>query len=289
MNGKHRMMCYIAFIFFLAFIVCRKSDDLTSTRVTENVYMLSGLEWDVNIPFIITERNVLVVDSGNNPEEGEAIVAAIQKITDKPIQYVVLTHYHRDHTLGLKSFPADAKVISHENCAQNIRKLNADRFKENVVYPDVTFSQQRMRLFTGEDIIELIYPGNCHTSGNIVVYSVAKKVLIMGDMLFHDYIPYIDIEAGANTQHWIDVLDEFYTLDVEFVIPGHGKLTNKDGLKKQKQYLSDLRIAVQKAIDDEASLEEAKTQIKMAAYDHFGWFYDLPGNIEAVYTELKVD
>jgi|GEM_PF-203637 len=97
--------------------------------VAPNLYLVQGLDGG-NVAFLVTTKGVLVVDSGTSPDDGARIVAAIRKVTREPIRFLVLTHYHGDHTLGLQSFPESALVVGHSNVAKNIRRFNQERFRK---------------------------------------------------------------------------------------------------------------------------------------------------------------
>lgn len=310
------------------------ANPLQVSPVQDELYVVTGMKWNVNVTFLVTEEGVLVVDSGNNTTEGRWILEKIKEKTGKPIKYVILTHYHFDHTLGLLAFPKEITVIAHSNCAQNIAQFSEERFKyliekalprqirelhqkiaalkkENnpdakeqekelqklnreledykkgkLVYPAVTFDK-KLTLQMGKEKIQIIYPGPTHTNGNVLVYIPGRKVIIMGDMLFHGSFPFIDRAAGSDTRNWTTWMERLSQWDIEKVIPGHGEPTDKNIFARQKRYLSDLRNSVKEAIDKGLSLEEMKKTIKMTGYKDWQFYFFLSGNIDAVYHELK--
>ena len=307
---------------------------LKITTIQDDLYLITGMRWDINVTFLVTADGVLVVDSGNDVAEGRWVIEKIKEKTDKPISTVILTHYHFDHTLGLLGFPKDLTIIAHNNCAKNMTQSNENRFKwliekglpgeiqelqkkiadlkeENnldaekeekqlksikqrledfkkakLVHPNITFDK-KLTLVMGKEKIEIIYPGNAHTNGNALIYLPARKVMIMGDMLFHGYIPYIDWQAGSDTKKWIAWMEKLSQWDIETVIPGHGEVTNKAAFEKKKRYLTDLRKSIKEAIDKGMSLEEMQKSVKMTDYKDLQFFEYLSSNIEAVYQELK--
>lgn len=301
--------------------------------VTGGLYLMEGLEGG-NVSFLATEEGVLVVDSGTTPEEGKRIVEEIAKVTDKLIRFLILTHYHGDHTFGLQAFPASTVVIAQQNTADNMRRLNEPRLRGMMekqmpemiaaqklkvdtlrkkrakdlkqeeerlktlesefaelqalrfVYPGVTF-QTKLSVFLGGQEVEVVHLGRAHTDGDSLVHFPGLKVLHAGDLLFAGSYPYIGVEAGADTANWITALKVVSSWDVEKVIPGHGRLTDKPGLLKMAAYLSELREAVKGAIAAGKSLEEAKKMAPLPAWKGFERERLLPLNIEAVYKELK--
>ncbi len=106
----------------------RAADEVKAVPVAGGLYLMEGLNGG-NVAFLVTNEGVLVVDSGTTPEEGKLVMAEIAKKTDQPVKYLVLTHYHGDHTFGLQAYPATAVIISQQNTADNIRKLNEPRLR----------------------------------------------------------------------------------------------------------------------------------------------------------------
>lgn len=100
---------------------------LSVLAVKDNFYRITGLNLNVNVTFLVTPEGVLVIDSGTNPVEGQWIIEKIKEKTAKPIKYVVLTHYHFDHSAGLLGFPKDVTVCAHDQCRRNISQYNEPR------------------------------------------------------------------------------------------------------------------------------------------------------------------
>jgi glyoxylase-like metal-dependent hydrolase (beta-lactamase superfamily II) len=102
--------------------------EVRAVPVANGLYLVEGLEGG-NVAFLVTDEGVLVVDSGTSPEAGGLIMAEIAKKTDRPVKYLVLTHYHGDHTFGLQAFPPSTVIIAQQNTADNIRHLNEPRIQ----------------------------------------------------------------------------------------------------------------------------------------------------------------
>ncbi len=310
-----------------------KENGVKAVVLNENLYLIEGTQGG-NVAFLVTANGVLVVDSGTSFAEGAQIVAAIRKVTPQPIRYVVLTHYHGDHTVGLSVFPEAALVIGQQLLARNIRENNIPRMQEYVEselpanilklredvgkltkakspelartraelkdaqrelaamktmkprLPDLTFGDSLIITLGGESI-HLIYPGPAHTDCNILVLFPRQKTVHMGDMFFHDSLPYIDFKNGANTANWLKQLTKIKGWDVASVIPGHGPLSDREGLNKQISYLAFLRQAVASELQKGSGLEAMKTAIALPG-EYKNWEYQriFPSNIEAVYREM---
>jgi cyclase len=326
----------LSLLLFLTFVLLSpqysQTQELGLQKITDNLYMISGLGG--NVAFLITQEGVLVVDSGTMPDHGKEIAAEIEKITDKPIKYLIYTHYHGDHTHGAQSLPSDITTISHINTRENLEKLDMPRMKEAIantipqqikkleenvekltaekspdlekaekalqhtkqqfeeykkiklIFPTITFNKKSV-IYLDNQRIKLFYLGSGHTNGDILVYFPEEKVIHMGDLYFENMIPYIDYQAGSNTENWLKILEKVIEMDVDKVIPGHGEITDKNGLIAQAQYFKDLRAEVEKFIKQGATLEETKEKLSLPKYKEKG-YYDMliPVNIEAVYKEM---
>ena len=310
-----------------------KESGIKAVVLKENLYLIEGTQGG-NVAFLVTAKGVLVVDSGTSLAEGAQIVKAIRKVTPQPIRYIVLTHYHGDHTMGLPVFPETALVIGQHMVARNIKENNIPRMQKYVEselpaniqklqedveklkkakspelakakeklksaeqelaamktmkprLPDLTFAHSLI-INLGGEAIHLIYPEPAHTNCNILVLFPKQKALHMGDMFFHEFLPYIDFQNGANTANWIKQLAKVQSWDVFTVIPGHGPLSVKEGLKKQIAYLTFLRQAVTNELQKGSGLEAMKTAIVLPA-EFKNWQFQsvFPKNIEAVYREM---
>lgn len=129
--SKSNLFYLVAIVLFLSAVALagqQAAAEIKAVPVAGNLYFVEGLEGG-NVAFLVTGEGVLVVDSGTTPEEGKRIVEEIAKKTDKPIRYLVLTHYHGDHSFGLQAYPAAMVVISQQNTADNIHRLNEPRIR----------------------------------------------------------------------------------------------------------------------------------------------------------------
>jgi glyoxylase-like metal-dependent hydrolase (beta-lactamase superfamily II) len=154
--------------------------------------------------------------------------------------------------------------------------------------PDQTFACSLV-INLGGETIHLIYPEPAHTNCNILVLFPRQKAVHMGDMFFNESLPYIDFQNGANTANWIQQLTKVEGWDVTTVIPGHGALSDREGLKKQIAYLTFLRLAVTNELQKGSGLEAMKTAIVLPAeYTHWQFQSVFPRNIEAVYREMTM-
>jgi len=166
--------------------------------------------------------------------------------------------------------------------------------KEKVLLPQITFEAKSTIYMDGQQA-ELLYLGPGHTNGDLLVYFSHEKVLYMGDLLYtNGWAPRLDGDAGSSVDNWLKILKHVATMDVKEIIPGHGEPTDMEGFitisKVFCDYLTDLKIAVKKFIENGASLEEIKAELTLPKYQQLGMAdVLLPWNIEGVHREIIGD
>lgn len=225
------------------------------TRITDNVYSYVDVKqsgpqnsYGANAGIVIGENGIVVIDTLISSIEAKRFIKDIRAVSDKPIKYVVNTHYHLDHTFGNSEFEKlGAAIISHTNDRMNSLRHSEAALKNSknygltekdmegttISYPNLTFND-RMEIDLGGQTIHLIYTKSSHTDGSVLVYLPNKKVLFVGDILFTNYHPFM---ADGDIKGWVNVLDYILKLDVDKIIPGHGPISSKKDIRDMKNYL----------------------------------------------------
>ena len=231
-----------------------------------------------NLSFVITSEGVLVVNAGDNYLLAKALHDEIKKITDKPVKYVVLENGQGHAMLGSgywreQGVPVIAHVDAvHEIEAQSFALLEVmqGRVKEKaagteVVMPDITFEDKKLIELGGERI-ELLNLGPAHSPGDIIVWLPQKKLVISGDMAFHQRM--LPLFEHTDTAAWIETWDSFEALGAEVVIPGHGEPTDMATVTTYtRDYLLYLRDKIGEVIENGGALQEAY-EIDQSPYMH---------------------
>lgn len=238
-----------------------------------------------NLSFIITSEGVVVVNAGASYLLAKALDAEIRRITNQPVRYVILENGQGHAALGSNYWQEqDVPVIAHVDAAQEIEKgsfallsrmqdYNGDRAEgTEVVLPDITFEQQYVIELGGERI-EVLYLGPGHSPGDIQVWLPKQRLVISGDMAFHQRL--LPIFDNTDTKGWLDTYERFLALEPQVVIPGHGVPTDVDEVTRYtKDYLTFLRAEVQKLLDEGGTLADAY-DIDQSAYSHLDTFEEL--------------
>jgi len=238
-----------------------------------------------NLSFVITDDGVLVVNAGDNYLLAKALHEEIGKVTGQPVKYVVLENGQGHAMLGSSYWQEQGvPVIAHEDAAREIEQHGLDILDrmENgrkdkalgtrVVMPDITF-EDKMVIEIGSERIELLDLGPAHSPGDIVVWLPNRRLVISGDMAFHQRL--LPVFEHTDTAGWIETWGEFAALDAAYVIPGHGEPTNMEEVTKYTRgYLAYMRERIGELIDQDGDLQEAYT-IDQSAYSHLDTFQEL--------------
>ena len=251
-----------------------------------------------NIAFVVGAEAVAVIDAGGSRALGEAVVAAVRAVTERPIRYLILTHFHPDHVLGGTALvDAGAEVLAHERLPdamtaradaflqQGSRQIREGFIGSGLPGVDRTISGHEV-LDLGGRVLELQAWPVAHSEADLTVLDRTANTLIAGDLLFDGHLPTLD----GSLHGWLDVLDRLEELDAERAVPGHGGplLSWPEGLAAERRYLDTLRRDVR---DHLAKGDTITETVKAAAQDERGrWtLFDEhnPRNATTAYTELE--
>lgn len=231
-----------------------------------------------NLSFVITDAGVLVVNAGDNYLLAKALHEEIKKITDQPVRYVVLENGQGHAMLGSSYWQEQGvPVIAHIDALHEIKEQSfslletmqarAEEKAEGtkVVLPDETFEEKKV-IQLGDKRIELLNLGPAHSPGDIIVWLPEERLVISGDMAFHQRM--LPLFEHTDSGAWIETWDKFEALGAEVVIPGHGEPTDMATVRKYtRDYLVFLREKVGELIENGGTLDEAY-QIDQSPYMH---------------------
>ncbi|AUD05806.1 MBL fold metallo-hydrolase [Spirosoma pollinicola] len=207
------------------------------------------------IAYLRTKEGWVVVDA-EFPEQAQHLIDALKKTADIPINLLINTHHHGDHTAGNIAFKGlVGHVVAHENSLKNQRAVaEKSKTEDKQLYPDNTFSDG-WKEKVGNESIRAYYFGPGHTDGDGLIHFENANVLHMGDLMSNRRYPIIDRSAGASIKNWIKVLDKtLKTFDSKTIfVFGHAfdpeKITgNKDDIRAFKDYLEKLLVFVGKEV-----------------------------------------
>jgi glyoxylase-like metal-dependent hydrolase (beta-lactamase superfamily II) len=274
--------------------------EIKVTKVAGNVYLLQGGEGG-NMAASVGEDGIVLVDDEFAPLATK-IAAALKSIgiTDKPVRFIINTHYHFDHTGGNLPFSQQGStIIAHDNVrtrltsggtAGNGGALHFDEVPaDRAALPVITFDHDVSVHLNGEDVRALHYPSG-HTDGDVIIFFPKANVVHMGDDYVRYGFPFIDVQAGGSVQGMIKACEgaiEILPPDVK-IIPGHGELSNVPEVREYINMLRDTSAVIGKAIRAGKSLEQMKQQKLLAAWSskYSNDFVDTNIFIETLYNSL---
>ena len=263
-------------------------------KVTDNVYSAIGATapgtyansgHNNNLSFVITNEGVLVFNAGDNYLLAKALHHEIKQLTDQPVKYVVLENAQGHAMLGSSYWKEQgAEIIAHVDAFEVIKNRGTaviERMQRGrrdkaqwtqLVLPDKTFKDQLIIEMGGERF-EILHLGPGHSPGDISLWMPNKKLLISGDMAFHQRL--MPIFEHTDTAGWVDTWDKIEALDADIIIPGHGAPTNIEEVTKYtKDYLVYMRAEVEKILDDGGSELDAY-KIDQSKFSHLDTFNEL--------------
>jgi len=271
-------------------------------RLSDNAYAYTA-EGDPNTGIVIGDDAVLVADTQATPVMAGDVIRRIRAITDTPIRYVVLTHYHAVRVLGASAYQAQEIIASQDTYdliverGEQDKKSEIERFPRlfravesvpGLTWPTMTFKGE-MTLWLGKLEVKLLQLGRGHTKGDTVVWLPQQKILFSGDLVEFDATPYC---GDAYFEDWPHTLDAIAALQPEKLVPGRGAaLTTPQqvqaGLAGTRAFVAELYAAVQRGAaagkDLRAVYRETYDQLK-PKYGHWVIFdHCMPFDVSRAY------
>ncbi|MDP1534402.1 MAG: MBL fold metallo-hydrolase, partial [Rubrivivax sp.] len=231
------------------------------TQLSDNAWAYTA-EGDPNTGVIVSDDAVMVIDTQATPVMAQDVIRRIREVTDKPIQYVVLSHYHAVRVLGASAYGAEHIVASRDTYDLIVERGEQDKASEigrfprlfqsvesvpaGMTWPTITFNGA-MSIWLGKLEVQLLQLGRGHTKGDTVAWLPQQKILFSGDLVEYDATPYA---GDAYFKDWPTTLDRLAALQPAKLVPGRGAaLTTpamvQAGLAGTRAFVSDLYASVQ--------------------------------------------
>ncbi len=211
---------------------------IRTTALNRGVHMLTGAGG--NIALATGEDAAFVVDDQFAPLTPK-ILAAIRAVTDKPVRFLVNTHWHFDHTGGNENFgKAGTIIVAHDNVR---KRMSVEQFMSRLdrrqppspkaALPVITFPDQVTFHLNG-DTIHVVHVPPAHTDGDAIIHWSAANVLHLGDLFFNGRYPFVDLDSGGSFEGVIHAVTSALGMvnDQTKIIPGHGDLATRADLQR---------------------------------------------------------
>jgi len=237
---------------------------VTFTRLCDNAWAYTA-EGDPNTGVIVGDDAVMVIDTQATPVMAQDVIRRIRAVTDKPIKYVVLSHYHAVRVLGASGYRPEHIIASRDTYDLIVERGEQDKASEigrfprlfqavesvppGLTWPTITFTG-RMSLWLGKLEVQLIQLGRGHTKGDTVAWLPEQKILFSGDLVEFDATPYA---GDAYFKDWPHTLDKLAALQANALVPGRGAALTTPaqvaaGLAGTRAFISDLYASVQAGV-----------------------------------------
>ncbi|WP_334136042.1 MBL fold metallo-hydrolase [Tepidimonas sp.] len=276
------------------------------TRLSDHAYAYTA-EGDPNTGVIIGDDAVMVIDTQATPAMAQDVIRHIRQVTDKPIRYVVLSHYHAVRVLGASAYQPQHIIASQDTYDLIVERGEADKASEigrfprlfravetvppGLTWPTITFTGQ-MTIWLGKLQVQLLQLGRGHTKGDTVAWLPQEKILFSGDLVEFEATPYA---GDAYFRDWPQTLDRIAALQPEKLVPGRGAaLTTPQqvqaALAGTHAFIADVYASVQAGVaagkDLRAVYRETYERLK-PKYGHWVIFdHCMPFDVTRCYDEV---
>ena len=279
---------------------------VTFSKLSDNAYAYTA-EGDPNTGIIVGDDAALVLDTQATPVMAQDVIRRIREVTDKPIRYVLLTHYHAVRVLGATAYGADHIIASQDTRDLIVERGEQDKASEigrfprlfrsvesvppGLTWPTITFSG-KMTLWLGSLEVQLLQLGRGHTKGDTVAWLPSQKILFSGDLVEFDATPYA---GDAYFKDWPGTLDNIAALEPRALVPGRGAalITPEQvraGLAGTRGFIADVRARVEAGVaagKDLKAVYRDTAEFLRPKYGHWVIFdHCLPFDVTRCYDEV---
>jgi glyoxylase-like metal-dependent hydrolase (beta-lactamase superfamily II) len=273
-------------------------------RLSDHAYAYTA-EGDPNTGIVVGDDAVMVIDTQATPVMAQDVIRRIRTVTDKPIEFVVLTHYHAVRVLGASGYRARHVIASRDTYDLIVERGEADMKSEierfprlfqavesvpGLTWPTLVF-EHRLTLWLGELQVEIMQLGRGHTKGDTVVWLPQDRVLFSGDLVEYAATPYT---GDAYLSDWPATLDAVEALNPAMLVPGRGaSLTTpeqvREGLNGTRAFITEMFESVKRGVEEGRDLRSIYRDTYEALKPKFGhWvIFDhcLPFDVTRAYDE----
>ncbi|WP_053981288.1 MBL fold metallo-hydrolase [Marinagarivorans algicola] len=270
-----------------------------STALAQGVYMLEGVGGFAggNMMVTVGDQGVVMVDNSMSPFL-DTLKETLGQLTNKPVDFLINTHVHGDHTGNNAAMgAAHTHIIGHQNLrTQMLEKgvpgADGPVKASSAILPMLTYTDQ-MGLHLNQRDMQLVHVPNAHTDGDSVIYLPVQNIIHAGDVFFNGLYPYIDLASGGSAKGYLAGQKAIYAManDSTKIVPGHGPLATRADLKKAIVMLEAGIQQVQAMIDKGLTEDAVVAKNPLAKYhDTWNWsFITTEKMTRTLYKSLKGD
>ncbi|WP_442776217.1 MBL fold metallo-hydrolase [Sphaerotilus montanus] len=274
-------------------------------KLSDHAYAYTA-EGDPNTGIIIGDDAVMVIDTQATPVMAQDVIRRIREVTDKPIKYVLLSHYHAVRVLGATAYEPEQIIASQDTYDLIVERGEFDKASEigrfprlfqnvesvpaGLTWPTITFTG-KMTIWLGSVEVQILQLGRGHTKGDTVAWLPKEKILFSGDLVEFDATPYA---GDAYFQDWPQTLDNIAALNPEKLVPGRGAALQtpeqvQAGLAGTRAFVSELYASVKAGAAEGRDLRKVYEETFATLKPKFGhWVifnHCMPFDVTRAYDE----
>ena len=268
-------------------------------QVASDIYFLFEFT-SSNAVVLVTDEGVLVIDTRQHPRDGQDLIDRIRKVTDKPIKWVINSHFHGDHHFGNSMFKAiGATIVAQKETARIMQQVQQkelarrgnffrsrgyDPNEVKLILPDVTFDSE-MTIHLGGREIRLVYLGPGQQSGDTLVFFQHARMVFTTGMFGPRSMP--NMAFTPSVDNWINLLNQLAAMDVDKILPAHGDVSTTADVKELATMLADEYARVKDAVAKGMSVDEAVKKLTLPQYRDWRNYARREGEIRALYELIQ--
>ncbi|QOY52463.1 MBL fold metallo-hydrolase [Candidatus Sulfurimonas baltica] len=277
---------------------------LSETKVNSNTYCFFGLPEVMNEVnngnisnscYVNMGDSYIVIDSGPSYLYAKSTHAKMKEIKDLPISYLINTHGHDDHYLGNAYYKEIGVEIVGSKEFKNVEKVQETRMQSKIskeayagttqVFPSTFVDGAKVLELNGIKIYLEAVDKRAHSNSDIFIHIPQYETVFAGDLVFSERIPVI---RDGNLRNWIEALEKIKTINVKYIIGGHGEIVDKSSIDATYRYLTNLTQKVALALENGVELDDAVESIKMEDFKEYKTYYEQhKPNVAIAYRKLE--
>lgn len=278
----------------------RPPDPPTIKQITKDIYFFYDYVGS-NSVLLVTDDGVLVIDTREHPRLGQDLIKRIREVTDKPIKWVINSHFHGDHTFGNPAFKAEgATFVAQQETARLMKlvqpkeiarrsdgllKEHLDPNEVQLILPDITFENQ-MTIYLGGREVRLFYLGPGQQPGDTFILFPQQRVLVTPGAFARHSMP--NMAFTPSVDNWINLLNQIGAMqDYDVILPGHGDIAHREDVKELAAMLNDEYTTVKSAIAKDMTLQQAQATLTFPQYKDWRNYDRLKNEIKSLYELIQ--
>ena len=247
-----------------------------SNEVVPGIVMIEGADGfgGGNMALLVGDDHVAMIDDGLDPL-GEMLVAYVNELAGRPIDFMINTHVHGDHAGGNAHFADNGTIVfAHDNIRKRLLEDSEPAGGDGGL-PVVTFGAGVTFHLNGIKAKVFHVPA-AHTDGDAAIFFPDVNVIHTGDVMFHGLFPFIDLDTGGTVAGYIEAQQKILSMADENtkIIPGHGELATKADLQRTLMMITDCQARVKMLVDQGRTIEEVLESNPLSVYhDEYNWSF----------------